>query len=955
MYSQNVLRALEDGQRVFIESLQSQTEEIAGLHSKTMDHNASEHKETRSAIISAVHQASREKRQRVFVNTDEHESLEQRKELEQQRKSQSERIILESLQYPHMGERYLRVEKAHKDTFRWIFNDPRPQDRPWNSFTDWLRCGKGIYWICGKAGSGKSTLMRFLYDHESTRKMLSSWSDTIRLDLAGFFFWNSGTAEQKSQIGLLRSLLHEILSRQRDLIPYVLPDQWRDEFVSPSAYLQEFNWSVETMIPAFERLAEQKNVRICVFIDGLDEYEGDPDGRFGGMLDLLAKISAYGNIKLCVSSRPWLVFEDAFEFTPKLRLQDLTFDDIENYVTDKLKMQARMKQLSAVKAKEADDLVQELVQKACGVFIWVKLVVGSLLDGLTNRDRISDLRIRLRALPSGIEELYSHMFQHHIPSIYHEQASRLFQIFRAAREHTYRKMEDVYLVTLAFADEEDDTASLETEIGPWSGEDLSLRCDEAKCRLKSRCGGLLEVFDDQVGPLDATIQYLHRTVRDFLERPDIWSMLLKRTECSRFSPKVALLQSYILQLKVVMMTYDGDRFEPVSSMVNTALLYAREAEDHDHSSQLSLLRELDKTATWHWKKTNEAEKWPDQHWAYKCLEEGINRQSLNPNTMWVPAPEDEDNFLSLAIKFGLKHYLEAELLENPRLVKEKLGRPLLDYVVEARCSPEVDIVSQLLKSGADPNQIYKGRTTWQHALAFTNECSKIPGPAVSLSWRKVYNQLIDAGANIFACYKVIGEKSISERAIDDKYFHAYLKSAPQWMFERADHEMIRIYSLLVSGSIGEATDAVRITSDYAQLDARDISLTLVDSSGVNNSTDEVAQPAKIQSWPGEYAQNRAPIIPGPRSMPLTSGLTMDVTRINAMEGITETDSPTLPGDQRTHCQSSSHSAMLEISSPQVFEPKTSNSASFTKMLKSIGKKKQESRRRFSKMSPVRGG
>lgn len=171
------------------------------------------------------------------------------------------------------------------------------------------------------------------------------------------------------------------------------------------------------------------------------------------------------------------------------------------------------------------------------------------------------------------------------------------------RERTYGDTAEVYLVTLAFADEEDDTVALDTEMGPWSAAKISLRCEEAKCRLKSRCGGLLEVFDDQADPLDSTIQYLHRTVRDFLERPDIWNMLLKRTENSKFSPKTALLQSYIIQLKVVMVTQTGDRFGPVSSLVNVALLYAREAEDQEHSSQLSLLRELDKTATWHWKKT----------------------------------------------------------------------------------------------------------------------------------------------------------------------------------------------------------------------------------------------------------------------------------------------------------------------------------------------------------------
>ncbi|KAH7409648.1 hypothetical protein BKA64DRAFT_720887 [Cadophora sp. MPI-SDFR-AT-0126] len=145
IHSQKLLRALEDGQRVFAESLQSQTEEIAVFHSKTTDHNASEHKETLSAIISAIHQANRGKRRRNVKTDNWDETLEQRKDREEQRKAQLEQIILEIFRYPHISERYLRLEKAHKTTFKWMFNDPRPQDRLWSSFAEWLRCGKGIY------------------------------------------------------------------------------------------------------------------------------------------------------------------------------------------------------------------------------------------------------------------------------------------------------------------------------------------------------------------------------------------------------------------------------------------------------------------------------------------------------------------------------------------------------------------------------------------------------------------------------------------------------------------------------------------------------------------------------------------------------------------------------------------------------------------------------------------
>lgn len=70
-----------------------------------------------------------------------------------------------------------------------------------------------MYWVCGKAGSGKSTFMKHMYDERKTRQFLSVWAGNHRLCVATFFFWNSGTREQKSQRQkLATSLLHYLLS-----------------------------------------------------------------------------------------------------------------------------------------------------------------------------------------------------------------------------------------------------------------------------------------------------------------------------------------------------------------------------------------------------------------------------------------------------------------------------------------------------------------------------------------------------------------------------------------------------------------------------------------------------------------------------------------------------------------------------------------------------------------------
>lgn len=131
---------------------------------------------------------------------------------EKRLRSTVQRTILESLRYPNMTDRYEDLVEAHPQTFDWIYRDPgQDQELPWSNFGQWLREETGIYWINGKAGSGKSTLMKHIYDATLTKKFLLDWScdaskSAVPCCVASFFFWNSGTDMQKSIQGLLRSL-----------------------------------------------------------------------------------------------------------------------------------------------------------------------------------------------------------------------------------------------------------------------------------------------------------------------------------------------------------------------------------------------------------------------------------------------------------------------------------------------------------------------------------------------------------------------------------------------------------------------------------------------------------------------------------------------------------------------------------------------------------------------------
>jgi hypothetical protein len=68
---------------------------------------------------------------------------------------------------------------------------------------------------------------------------------------------------------------------------------------------------------AFVRLEEELvTSKMRLFINGLDEYDGDYDE----MAHFHKVVARSPLIKVCVSRRPLVVFEEAFKHSPALRL-----------------------------------------------------------------------------------------------------------------------------------------------------------------------------------------------------------------------------------------------------------------------------------------------------------------------------------------------------------------------------------------------------------------------------------------------------------------------------------------------------------------------------------------------------------------------------------------------------------------------------------------------------------
>ncbi|KAN0102275.1 hypothetical protein V8E51_012785 [Hyaloscypha variabilis] len=630
--SQHIASSLFDSNRMFSREITGHIATALGqLFSRLERHNEEEHRRTREAVAERVAQRSPRQRNQphsrnktsapeIVANV---EMLDVSYNEESKIRATVQVEILKALKYEKMTARYESVADAHPNTFNWAYEDPRQDQLPWLNFSKWLKTGKGVYWISGKPGSGKSTLMKHIFDDERTRRYLHQWASHTQhphppLCLATFFFWNSGTSEQRSQVGMLRALLFQVLEHHPDLIPVVLPATWSklySKLQSGHPFVWTESWSLRELIIAFRLLLKQTKmpVKLCLFIDGLDEFEGDHEE----LVELFQQLanSNSSNLKACLSSRPWVLFKDSFENCPKLQLQNLTYHDISSFAKDRFYANSAFTKLASRNPNLAKSLLNEVVGKADGVFLWVAIVVKQLLLGVRNLDSIPDLWQRLNTLPRDLEPLYEHL-QAQIEPCYIPWASKVFQIFRVVRElgsTPFPKLArnsdqrfaststgsisiwELYLAT----DESLDTHT----VGAISKDAMGFECERTVVHLTARCACFLEIVPtirhqkDQRPGSDFTIQYLHRTARDFLEERRRWANLVAHTECTEFNPYVSLLKSCHLDLHWIFR--NNSSAHSWQTAASNAMIYASYADQHtiSHHTQILVLDDINNIIT----------------------------------------------------------------------------------------------------------------------------------------------------------------------------------------------------------------------------------------------------------------------------------------------------------------------------------------------------------------------
>ncbi|ETS74191.1 hypothetical protein PFICI_14057 [Pestalotiopsis fici W106-1] len=456
--------------------------------------------------------------------------------------------ILKSLYFSQVGERRDTISDPHMSTYDWVFKADTANFGPWLEHPE-----APIYWIAGRAGSGKSTLMKHIHKHHKLPAGLQRWAGTRKVLIASHFFW--------------------------ELASQAFPDRWKAA-LQPVETLSQNQWPREELLGGLTNfLTEARDSCVLIFVDGLDEYSGEPDN----LIEVVQTLGRLSNVKVCVSSRPWIEFSDAFsESSWKLYLHDHTRKDIERYKLHTLEAHNRFKLFKTQNPEASLELVSCITDRAEGVFLWVQLAVRSLLRGIVNADDIVDLQRRLDEL-----------MLNNISDFYKSRTAKVLLVLAHARV-------SLPLVTFYFLDSREGRhfdPQIFLQNWPYVNEEEAAEVERKKRQFIAQFKDLINIYEHptKAALFNFSVGFIHRTVIEFITQSRIQDWLYQRAG-PNFNPVLALFEVSLEQFKIFSHFWKLTFLHPfLRNWFLSAVYYAREIEvtnGYSVSQQLNQLQEV---------------------------------------------------------------------------------------------------------------------------------------------------------------------------------------------------------------------------------------------------------------------------------------------------------------------------------------------------------------------------
>ncbi|KAH0537351.1 hypothetical protein FGG08_005830 [Glutinoglossum americanum] len=386
-------------------------------------------------------------------------------------------MCLQSLSFLNIDSHRRNIAPAHQNTCDWLF--ATAQFQQWQNRDD-FKSHNGVLWIKGKSGAGKSTLMKHALVH--CQKSFPNHA------IAAYFFNARGDHLEKSPLGMLRSLLYQLIEQNPQFCSRFIP-LFLDEQKNNGIHWQWHSNLLEHFL--LEMMGRHQSQPMLLFVDALDECD---ESQVRDVVSFLEKLSSAtirsGTIlNICLSSRhyPTICMEKKLELVVEKRVEH--GQDIAIYVQDKLK-------------KIDEGIERELLEKAAGVFMWIILAI-EMLNQKFDEGGIAAMRKTLSEMPGDLDEVFRTLLEKDNTRKYETILMLQWVLFS---EHLL-KPEELYFAVLAGTD-----GTESEDLGPWDQSKVTNQIIERFITTTSR--GLIEVRKGDT----ETVQFIHQSVNDFLLR-----------------------------------------------------------------------------------------------------------------------------------------------------------------------------------------------------------------------------------------------------------------------------------------------------------------------------------------------------------------------------------------------------------------------------------------------------
>ncbi|KAN0132161.1 hypothetical protein V8E53_009927 [Lactarius tabidus] len=611
----------------------------------------------------------------------------------------------------------------HEGTAEWFIDG--------DEFLKWMAAGS-LFWVHGKAGSGKSILCSAIINHVTMlcRAGLASMA---------YFYFDFRDVDKKSRRHLLSSLLVQLSTCS-------------DAFCDILSCLYETNDSgarhpgdTELTKCLKEMLTLPDQGLVYLIMDALDECPdtpGVPSAR-EKVLDLIKDLVGLQlpNLRICVTSRPEVDISNALGSlaSKTVSLQDELGQkkDISDYIRFVVHSGSG-KFMKRWRPEDKEDIIEKLLERADGMFRWVFCQLEMLRNCLPK-----NVRRILRELPATLDETYERMLR---------------EILEVNADDVYRLLQCIAVSTRPLGvDELAEVLALNFDAAsegiPALDEDL--RSGDEEQDVLSACSNLIAVVKSPWG--SRVVQFAHFSVKEFLTSDRLANL---KPDISRFHIRLEPAHTVIAQVSLAILLqtdYDDRASSPIfpygDQNISPLFDYATENWiDHAHFGNVSsrvehgMRRLFDPTKPHFaaWLKSDSTSSYRDNGWrsfrrgeSYGALSYGcddlkddaplclyyaalcgfpdLTKHLIAMYPQHINAKVGENGSPLVAALYN-RHFQVAELLHQHGAVLPigHEGRTLLH---SASGDGLVDVAQWLLNIGADANAQEDGHRTPLHFAA----------------------------------------------------------------------------------------------------------------------------------------------------------------------------------------------------------------------------------------------